>query len=393
MAASEGQVDCLKILLDLKADTRVTDERGQTPLDLARLWGHRACAKLLSANIWHRDKNDANTNEDLVRKLRTQDILKEIEQAHFAHFDTKEESEKKFDIWLVNQGFEASKGSLASEKRSLPAIQPPPKSAQILVLDDSFRQEPNEPKSSKKSIATTVYFPKDSSPETSSRFVSDSDLTLSRKKSKASSKKKEDEIEEIKIHSKPWNYSTKAKENDYITGLNDFFPRDPYTFLPKDLDLVLLNKELKGMSLDEVKQFMKKKLTNNPNGLADLMDKSERPVYYKPRNIIDAQTKIRMPEDAPPSNGTGMSLTHDIKAQPFRQAKKYILKTVKSKESSSHGNYYNTADTLKQIKNQLAESDDKLEIVKRHYGNELSDFMKDKRHGVMSQKYEKVFIC
>lgn len=45
MAASEGQVDCLKLLLQLKPDASVTDKRGQTPLDLAKLWGHRMCAK------------------------------------------------------------------------------------------------------------------------------------------------------------------------------------------------------------------------------------------------------------------------------------------------------------------------------------------------------------
>jgi len=45
MAASEGQIDCLKILLDLRADITVTDKRGQTPLDLARVWGHKKCAK------------------------------------------------------------------------------------------------------------------------------------------------------------------------------------------------------------------------------------------------------------------------------------------------------------------------------------------------------------
>ena len=40
MAASEGQLECLQILLDLKADTSVQDCRGQTALDLARLWVH-----------------------------------------------------------------------------------------------------------------------------------------------------------------------------------------------------------------------------------------------------------------------------------------------------------------------------------------------------------------
>ena len=47
MAASEGQVECLKILLDLRADTSLKDNRGHTALDLARLWGHRSCAKLV----------------------------------------------------------------------------------------------------------------------------------------------------------------------------------------------------------------------------------------------------------------------------------------------------------------------------------------------------------
>jgi len=45
MAASEGQVDCLKVLIDLKVDASVVDLRGNTALDLAKLWGHRYCAK------------------------------------------------------------------------------------------------------------------------------------------------------------------------------------------------------------------------------------------------------------------------------------------------------------------------------------------------------------
>ena len=45
VAASEGQSDCLKILLELKANTKVFDNRGQSALDLAKLWGHRNCAK------------------------------------------------------------------------------------------------------------------------------------------------------------------------------------------------------------------------------------------------------------------------------------------------------------------------------------------------------------
>lgn len=45
MAATEGHSECAKILLTYKADPFVEDHRGQKPIDLAKLWGHKKCAK------------------------------------------------------------------------------------------------------------------------------------------------------------------------------------------------------------------------------------------------------------------------------------------------------------------------------------------------------------
>ena len=97
---------------------------------------------------------------------------------------------------------------------------------------------------------------------------------------------------------------------DYITNLNDFFTRDPYTKLPENLDLMLLNTELKGMSLDEVKEFMKKRLIDDPRAFKRMRQMSpsvaivdpsdQRPVYYAPKNIIDAQTKIKLSDETCP---------------------------------------------------------------------------------------------
>jgi ankyrin repeat protein len=47
MAAAEGHFECLKILLELKADVFAQDIRSHTPYDLAVLWSHRNCAKYL----------------------------------------------------------------------------------------------------------------------------------------------------------------------------------------------------------------------------------------------------------------------------------------------------------------------------------------------------------
>ena len=44
-AASEGHVQCLKALIEVGATIDKPDHRGHKPIDLAKLWGHRKCAR------------------------------------------------------------------------------------------------------------------------------------------------------------------------------------------------------------------------------------------------------------------------------------------------------------------------------------------------------------
>ena len=44
-AASEGHVQCLKALIEAGGKVWEKDDRGHTPIDLAKLWGHRKCAR------------------------------------------------------------------------------------------------------------------------------------------------------------------------------------------------------------------------------------------------------------------------------------------------------------------------------------------------------------
>ena len=48
-AASEGHVQCLKVLIDVGASIDLRDCRGNTPLDLAKLWAHRKCARYVKS--------------------------------------------------------------------------------------------------------------------------------------------------------------------------------------------------------------------------------------------------------------------------------------------------------------------------------------------------------
>ncbi|KAI8482005.1 Ankyrin repeat domain-containing protein 53 [Branchiostoma belcheri] len=55
-AASEGLVDCLQLLIDCRGVVDVIDVRGHRPIDLAKLWGHRKCARMLASVMWSQEK-------------------------------------------------------------------------------------------------------------------------------------------------------------------------------------------------------------------------------------------------------------------------------------------------------------------------------------------------
>ncbi|KAM6908968.1 ankyrin repeat domain-containing protein 53 [Xenentodon cancila] len=57
LAASEGLLDCVEILVKAGADVLAKDSNGHTPLDLARIWCHRKVARYLKNCLWEVEKN------------------------------------------------------------------------------------------------------------------------------------------------------------------------------------------------------------------------------------------------------------------------------------------------------------------------------------------------
>uniref|UniRef100_A0A3Q1ENE4 Ankyrin repeat domain 53 n=1 Tax=Acanthochromis polyacanthus TaxID=80966 RepID=A0A3Q1ENE4_9TELE len=56
LAASEGLLDCVEILVEAGADVLVQDNIGLIPLDFARIWCHRKVARYLKSCMWHTEK-------------------------------------------------------------------------------------------------------------------------------------------------------------------------------------------------------------------------------------------------------------------------------------------------------------------------------------------------
>lgn len=164
----------------------------------------------MSSITWQDEKKEIANEQHLERRVRAQDVLKEIERAHFANTiaSTKQESVEKFDQWLVSQGFPKR-----DDKRNSIFIQNNTKTGLSKIGDEQQNNENIEDESNK----------------------------TSQQNRRSKSKKKT-----IKKTEKDWNYSTKAAEKEYITDLNDFYPRDPLTQLPENIDLLMLNRELRG---------------------------------------------------------------------------------------------------------------------------------------------------
>lgn len=417
MAASEGQIECLQILLDLRVNISVVDKRGQTPLDLAKLWGHRDCAKLLTGKVWHKSKKEQSDQEKLKSKSQAQEILKEVERVHLAFYSSDAaKSKENFNIWLNNQGFVGSQQNssndhhhhlLASQNKDLIKSSSKTRRTDVSSVKTSmtpmttstYNQTNSHSSVNGVSVATgagkrsksfriheqreqSLYTRDENNgiqDENESSFsyyyqrpeLIQSQPSLHNNNNKSSvrliKKKKKNNIFQP---TEAWNSYSKPRKADYINDLKDFYPRDPYTCLPKNLNLVLLNKELRGMSLEQVKEFMDQKL-NRPLTSTTTMDE-HKPIVYKPRNIVDVPTKAKLTSDDRLVEETGLTLTNDKTTFPYTDAKRFI-------EQKSM--FMTTTKT----------NDNGLQRIEAHFGPELSEFMKDRR-GLLSQKYEKVFI-
>ncbi|CAM9469001.1 unnamed protein product [Lampetra planeri] len=82
VASSEGLLGCVRALLEAGADPSARDLRQHRPVELARLWGHRKCTRLLASVMWMDEKNEAATED--VELLKMGRHLLAEEKQHFA---------------------------------------------------------------------------------------------------------------------------------------------------------------------------------------------------------------------------------------------------------------------------------------------------------------------
>lgn len=103
-AASEGHVKCLQELIKCGGRIDAVDVNGHTPMFIARVWGHRACARILANRQWYLDKQ-----KYLIEKLEEEQQTKRLEEemhklSLIRKAEGKHESQLAYQQWLADRG-------------------------------------------------------------------------------------------------------------------------------------------------------------------------------------------------------------------------------------------------------------------------------------------------
>ncbi|GFS07023.1 ankyrin repeat domain-containing protein 53 [Elysia marginata] len=354
-AASEGHVQCLKLLLEIGAKIDGQDCRGNTPLDLAKLWGHRKCARILAAEMWHQDKDSVAKEMQQLKKIKMQQVLKELEEDEEMKAAQQSYGDEAFKQWMASKN---------------------------LTTQSADVQGSNKVKSSSKAGSFSGYKPNSVAKKTTVKVS----LDARRMSEKAGQEGREEEEpagmtdEELlrglaggndddadkdkgkrrrsKVpmfyNAAEWNKSTKAPGKEYVTNLPDDFPRDEYTMMPRvkgapkfyegkfhrpitpnniDEDV---KKKGSGAKLRKPRlpaEIIRQELSGNPGGV-------NRGMLFKCKHIGDVHTKKKYDIDTKGRSEAPLHLINDVRSYMIKNSVRLLSlgpdSSVRSQSSKSH---------------------------------------------------------
>lgn len=102
-SASEGHVKCLQELIKSGAAIDTVDGNGHTPLSIARVWGHRECARILANQQWYLDKQK-ELNERLQKEQESKQLEEEMQKLSLIRMaEGRHESQLAFKRWMAEK--------------------------------------------------------------------------------------------------------------------------------------------------------------------------------------------------------------------------------------------------------------------------------------------------
>uniref|UniRef100_UPI00398F82A6 ankyrin repeat domain-containing protein 53-like n=1 Tax=Pristiophorus japonicus TaxID=55135 RepID=UPI00398F82A6 len=99
-AAELGLLQCIITLVEAGATVTVKDARGHRPIDLAKIWGHRVCARYLLNVVWQANRTEFTKQMQKLRNLKLV-LLKDEKRLHKLRQEEKDYLNKEsYALWL-----------------------------------------------------------------------------------------------------------------------------------------------------------------------------------------------------------------------------------------------------------------------------------------------------
>lgn len=343
-AASEGHVQCLKMLIDHGAKIDGEDCRGHTPLDLAKLWGHRKCARIIAAEMWQQGKDNIAKEMRQLRKLKMQQVLREMELEAEYKAQNEHYSEEAFKQWLAKQGMDKEmptgpKHVKERKETDKHGHEPLMKPNSITTKSTASSNEKTKARRPDSIPAWKSQRPREMSPlsrktTNMSQVTEDEDDGLHEKPEKPEQQLQDEQRAKSAGYINPnrWKIPLKVCDPPYVTNLTDDYPRDEYTKMPlvesapKYFDgrngPRLYKKDVKEGSIDTKKKLRKPNVPKEISKriMSDDPTLEERPVLFKPRHIADVQVKKKYGEDIIGRDEVSLHLCDDMSSFLFKNS-------------------------------------------------------------------------
>ncbi|XP_078396900.1 ankyrin repeat domain 53 [Cetorhinus maximus] len=99
-AAEVGLLDCIITLVEAGAKVKVRDSRGHRPIDLAKIWGHRGCARYLADVTWGVNRAEFSKQMEKLQKLKLILLADEKYQSEIHQEEKESLANESFMLWL-----------------------------------------------------------------------------------------------------------------------------------------------------------------------------------------------------------------------------------------------------------------------------------------------------
>lgn len=288
--------------------------------------------RILAAGIWHQDKEFAAKEMLQLKKIKMQELLRELEDEenaravkhHYEDKTCKQGRTNKKSAGKLKEQNDQRKTEVSREKvyraNSVSKQQEGSKLQGInnINMSTSMKSQADELKNNINEVMTgeKLYG------ETEDKSTVDSTVKHT-----------------ILCHSSQWNISTHVNQSSYVPNLGDYFPRDEYTMMPqvKGAPKFYDGKFFQPLTPDRIDEDIKRRGSTAKlrkprlpqdvinSALSKGVSESDRGMIFKCKHIEDIHIKKKFDADMKGHSEVPLHLTNDINSYLVKNSVRTLL--------------------------------------------------------------------